>query len=203
MEESTVVVMHGREFEDMAFDACHPNDYGHQLWYDCLREWFDNQVKLYEVEPAKFETRDLPPPMLSDEFEFTKMVNPTRKNKHLVLEGNWGKNEDITVPWYFDDILVGRPGDKLTFTFTGTAVGMFQLMYNNGLKVHARVDGEEVPGPFTHYIVEFGTFHMLKHGMENREHVLELVVGQPRKRRNKDADPTARLAYLAVAKGTT
>lgn len=191
----------GQTWRNVAFDNCHLNDYGQQLWYDGLRTWFDRQMQLHEIEPSVHEPTELPAPLYSDEFEYTRLINPTRKSKSLILEGGWEKDRGMSIPWYFDNVLIGRPGDKLRFTFTGTAIGLFCLTYNNGLKIETVVDGEEVPGPFTNYVVDYGTYHPLKHGLENGEHVLELTVGTPMKTKNRLEDPTARIAYIAVAAG--
>jgi len=188
----------GQKWENIAFDACHLNDYGQQMWYEALRDWFDRQVKLYEVEPSKYETPDLPPPLYSDEFQHVRNVNPSKENPAIELKGSWDRVDEVDVPWYFEDIIRGRTGDTLRFTFTGTAVGMFCQTYNNGLKIEAVLDGKEIAGPFTNYPVEFGTFHILGHGMEYGEHVLELTVGRKMKNRNRLEDPTARIAYLCV-----
>ncbi len=179
-------------------DNYHLNDYGNRLWFEAIREWFEEQWMAYELNPTKAPSYDLPAPMLSDEFQFTKLVNPTKRSKRLKLEGSWEKKEDC-VPWYFDDILVGRPGDKLTLTFTGRAIGALCLVHCNGLKIEARLDGEDIAGPFTHFGIEFGKFFMMKHGLEDGEHVLELTVAEPMKTKNKLADPTAQIGYLCVA----
>ena len=98
----------GQKWEDIGFDACHLNDYGQRMWFDALREWFDRQVQKYEVEQTRTEGGALPPPRYSDEFQYTGLINPTRKNAGLELEGMWVKDGEIDVPWYFDNLLVGR-----------------------------------------------------------------------------------------------
>jgi len=182
-------------------DPYHLNDYGNYLWFDALRVWFDEQWRRYDLNPAAKPSAEFPKPLFSDEFEYTSLVDATRPNKKLIQQGTWAKKTDGCVPWYFDNILVGRPGDKLTFTFTGTAVGMACLVYCNGLKIEAKIDGKEVAGPYTNFVIEFGKFYMLEHGMENKEHVLELEVGQPMKKQNKLEDPTAQIGYFLVAQG--
>jgi hypothetical protein len=99
-----------------------------------------------------------------------------------------------------DNLSVGRPGDKMTLTFTGTAVGLWALVHQNGLKIEAKLDGKEIAGPFTHFKThQFGKFFTMGHGMENTEHVLELEVAAPSAKTNRLEDPTAEIAYLAIA----
>jgi lysophospholipase L1-like esterase len=181
------------------WDDLHVNDYGNHLWFECLRDWFEEQVGLYDKDPAARPDTALPEPHTSDELQYTKLIDPTRRNKSIRLEGGWEKGGDkVITQWYLDNVLVGRPGDKLTFTFEGTAIGTLSHVHNNGLKLEAKVDGEEVVGPFTNYLVDFGNFDMICHGMPYGEHVLELTVGEPMKRQNQLEDPTARVAYLGV-----
>jgi hypothetical protein len=126
-------------------------------------------------------------------------VNPSKKNKQVTLEGSWAPKDPGLVPWYLDGLLVGHTGDKLTFKFKGTTIGAMCLVNCNGLKIEAKIDGREIPGPFTHFAIEFGKFFMLEHGMPNAEHVLELEVGKPMAKQNKLEDPTAQIGYLCVA----
>jgi lysophospholipase L1-like esterase len=186
-------------FEDG--DDLHLNDYGNQIWFDALRNWFDEETRAYDKSPGTPVDEALPPPLESAAFAATEAVNPARRNKRIQLEGGWEKKDRGVVPWYFDDLLVGRPGDKLTFTFTGTAIGALSLVYPNGLKMEATLDGEDVPGPYTNFMMEFGKFFMIAHGLENTEHVLELTVAEPMSRKNKLPDPTAEIGYLCVATG--
>lgn len=182
-------------------DHWHLNDYGNYLWFDALRVWFDDQWRRYDLNPAAKPSPVLPAPLVSDEFQFTSLVDPTKRNAKLVTTGSWAKKVDGCIPWYFDNILIGRPGDKLTFSFTGTAIGTACLVHCNGLKIEAKLDGQDVAGPYTNFAIEFGKFTLMAHGLENKEHVLELTVAQPMKKANKLEDPTAQIGYFLVAQG--
>ena len=193
----------GQTWDDVSImfeenDNCHLNDYGNKLWFECMREWFEDQLQRYEENASTGRDLALPAPMVSDELEFTKLVNPVKRSKAITREGSWEKQDPGVVPWYFDNILVGRPGDKLTFTFTGTAIGMQCLVSCNGLKIEAKLDGKEIAGPYTNFHIEFGKFFLLGHGLESGEHTLELEVGQPMTKKNKLEDPTAQIGYLCV-----
>jgi len=180
-------------------DGCHLNDYGNAIWFECVRDWFEEQCQRYELNPTASPDNALPAPMLSDEFQFTKLVDPAKRNQAIQLEGGWETQDPGLVPWYLDHLLVGRPGDRLTFTFTGTAVAAICLVTCNGLKIEAKLDGRDIAGPYTNFAIEFGKFFMMEHGMEPGEHVLELEVGKPMAKKNKLEDPTAQIGYLCVA----
>ncbi len=193
----------GQTWDDVSIvfetvDHCHLNNYGNRLWFECLREWFEDQWKRDELNPTAVSGSSLPAPMVSDEFQFTKLVDPAKRNKAIELEGSWVKKDTALVPWYMDNLLVGQTGDKLTFTFTGTAIGAMCMVHCNGLKLIAKLDGRDIAGPFTHFGMEFGKFFMLKHGMAPGEHILELEVGKPMAKKNKLANCTAEIGYLCV-----
>lgn len=192
----------GQNWDTVGVDNFHMNDYGNRLWFECLREWFEEQVRIYEENPVNTIDREMPEPLYSDEFQYTKLTSPAKKSKAVELEGDWrpGTEEGVSVPWWMDSVLVGRPGAKLTFTFTGTAIAAVPMQHPNGLKLEAVLDGKEIAGPYTNWVADFGRTMLLEQGMENTEHVLELTVGTPLRGKNLD-DPTVRLAYLGVSTG--
>jgi len=193
----------GQTWDDVSIvfenkDDVHLNDYGHWMWFECMREWFEDQWQRFDLNPTAARDAELPAPMLSDELQFTRLVNPARRNKQIQLDGGWEKKDPALVPWYLDDLLVGRPGDRLTLTFNGTAIGSICLVTCNGLKIEAKLDGEDVAGPYTNFGIEFGKFFMIGHGLAPGEHVLELEVAGPMSKKNKLEDPTAQIGYFCV-----
>ena len=193
----------GQEWDDISIifgtnDTWHLNDYGNTIWFECLKDWFENQWQHYDLNPTARPEKILPPPIFSDELQFTKLINPVKRNKHIKTEGSWTKKDPALVPWYLDNLLVGHTGDKLTFTFTGTAISAICLVHCNGLKINAKIDGRDIAGPFTHFGMEFGKFFMMEHGMEPGEHILELEVAGPMSKKNKLENPTAEIGYLCV-----
>ena len=74
-------------------DNWHLNDYGNALWFECLREWFEDQWQRYDLNPTAVSHAELTSPMVSDELEFTKLVNPVKRNKAIDMEGTWEKKD--------------------------------------------------------------------------------------------------------------
>ncbi|MFW6457091.1 MAG: hypothetical protein ACOC0A_02245, partial [Planctomycetota bacterium] len=124
---------------------------------------------------------------------------PCKKKTDVELKGEWHHKPDALVPWYFDNLLVGSPGARLRFTFECTACAVWGLMYNNGLKVQATLDGEKVRGPYFRHFIEFGKGAVLAHGLSNERHELELEVKAASQRHNKLDAPSAQIAYITVA----
>jgi len=181
-------------------DRWHLNDYGNALWFEAVRDWFEEQWKRYDLNPTDDQhDRTLPEPIVSDELAHTALVDPSRRNRAITLEGGWAPRDAAILPWYLDNVLVGRPGDRLTYTFTGSAIGAICMVHPNGLKLEATLDGEAIPGPFTNFGIEFGKFFLMRHGLEDAEHTLTLEVAPPSRRQNRLPDPTAQIGYLAVA----
>lgn len=180
-------------------DPWHLNDYGNRLFFEAMRECFEEQVRRFEAGHRKERAAPLPPPLVSDELAHVELVDPTRKNQ-VTLSDGWTVKHKGHVPWYFDNLLVGQPGAKLSFTFTGTAVAVFGLMYNNGLKLEALLDGEELAGPYLRHFIEFGKGMVLAHGLPHGEHRLELTVGETSERHHKLDNPTAQVGYIGIAR---
>ena len=176
----------------------HLNDYGNEIYFEGMREAFEQQLALY-APAGKREYPPIPEPLFSDEFQFVKLIDPAAKNSSLTLEGEWDKKPEGLVPWYCDHVLMGRPGARMTLRFCGTAVMVWGLLHYNGLKVEAVLDGKRVRGPYLRNVTEFCKGFMLDHGMPPGEHVLELTVGKAVKMHNRLPDPTAQIGYLGVA----
>jgi len=194
----------GQTWDDISIefetnDDCHLNDHGNQLCFESMRDCFEEQFELYVNADPKPKRGPLPPPKVSDELQFVKIVDPSKKRSGVELEGTWELKSRDLFPWYFDNILAGAPGAKMRFKFNGTAVGLFGLVYNNGLKVEAKLDGETVAGPYLRHVIEFGKFAMLGYGLPGGEHLLELSVAEASARHNKLPWPRAQIGYLCVA----
>jgi lysophospholipase L1-like esterase len=185
------------EFEEK--DPCHLNDLGQRLWFEALRDCFEEHVALYHAGKRKERRPPLPAPIVSDEFQFVRLIDPAVKSKAVVLEGEWQRKPDGFFPWYFDSLLAGQPGARMTLKFKGTAVAVFGLMHHNGLKAEAELDGKEIPGAYLRHVIEFGKGIVLAHGLPDGEHVLKLTVAEASKRHNKHENPTTRIAYFGVA----
>jgi hypothetical protein len=194
----------GQAWDDIAIpfvenDPCHLNDYGNRLAFEAIQACFEEQVRRYQAGKRRARNPELPAPLLSDELQYTQLVDPSRPDERIVPEGQWEPKSRDLVPWYFDGLLVGKPGARLTFTFRGTAVALHGLMYNNGLKVEAELDGKEIAGTYLKHFIEFGKGTVLAHGLPAGEHVLKLTVAPASPRQNKLENPSAQIGYLGIA----
>ncbi|MFW6045125.1 MAG: GDSL-type esterase/lipase family protein [Planctomycetota bacterium] len=193
----------GETWDDVALeyeekDPHHLNDRGQRISFEAIRNAFEQQVALFRAGEVKEPQTPLPDPMVSDELQHVEIFNPAKKKSGVELQGQWEEKQDELVPWYFDSLLMGSPGAELHFTFTGTAVAVWGLMYNNGLKVRATIDGEKVRGPYLRHFIEFGKGAVLAHGLPRGEHELHLTVDSPSRRHNKLEAPRAQIAYITV-----
>lgn len=180
-------------------DPWHMNDYGNRLCFEAMKEGFEEQLALFQAGKRQDRQAPIPAPLTSDEFQFTKLIDPSTKHRDVVLTGEWETKSKTLIPWYFDNVLMGKPGSTVTLKFKGTAVAAFGLMYHNGLKLEAVLDGKEIPGFYVRHFIEFGKGLILAHGLPPGEHELKLTVEQPSKRHNKLENPVAQLAFLGIA----
>lgn len=180
-------------------DAHHLNDRGNRLCFEALREGFESEVESFRAGRRRARQAPVPAPLESDEFEHIRLIDPSKRTKDIELEGVWERKSPGVVPWYFDNLLIGRPGAAMTLRFRGTAVAVFGLVYHNGLKVNAVLDGREIAGVYLKHQIEFGKGMVLAHGLEAGEHELRLTVAPASARHNKLADPGAQIAYFGVA----
>ena len=181
----------------------HLNDYGQSVYFEAMREGFEEQVSRFrsgdQSAGAAIPKRIVPEPLFTDELQRVKLIDLARKTRGLVLGGDWEKKPQGLLPWYCDNVMMGKPGATVSLRFTGTAVMLWALVSYNGLNVSASLDGKEVSGAYLKYTLEFGRGFVLAHGLPHSEHVLELQVDQPNKRHNKLENPTAQLAAVGVA----
>jgi len=177
----------------------HLNDYGQGICFEAMRESFEKQIALYKQTGWKGGNKPVPDPIVSDELQFVKLIDPSKKNNLIEIDGQWEKKPSGLVPWYFDNIMMGKPGAKMSLVFEGTAVIVWGLMSYNGLKVNATLDGKEIIGPYLKYSTEFGKGFILAHGLPHTKHVLHLTVAEKSQRHNKLENPTAQIGYLGIA----
>ena len=195
---------HGLEWNDVMSvvegpDVYHVNDLGNQIYFDAIRESFEEQLAMYGDRDGDYHIHDIPEPLFSDELERAKLLDPARKNRSLMFEGDWTRRAKGTYPWYMDNVMMGGPGAKMSLEFDGTAVMIWGLLYYNGLKVDAVLDGRELVGPYLRYPTEAGRGFVLGHGLAQAGHRLELTVAEPSKKHNKWANPTAQIGGIGVA----
>ena len=67
----------GQTWDDVALefevnDPWHLNDLGNQLWFEAVRDCFEEQVALYHAGKRKERRPALPAPIISDELQFAR-----------------------------------------------------------------------------------------------------------------------------------
>ena len=177
----------------------HLNDYGNTIYFEAIRESMERHIDLFRRKKHKDPFAAIPDPLFSDELQYVRLIDPSRKSRSVTLEGEWHPKPKELVPWYTDNLLVGQPDARMTVAFRGTAVMVWALCYNNGLKVQAVLDGEKIAGPYLKYQTEFCRGFVLAHGMPLGEHVLELTVDQPITRQHRLENPTAQIGAIGIA----
>ena len=181
-------------------DVYHVNDLGNQIYSQSLQAALERQLTLFR--DCDSIAAGLPEPLVSDELQCVRLLDPTHDHKSLTLYGDWTKRSPGTYPWYMDNVIMGAPGAQMNLQFEGTAVMLWCILYHNGLKIEAVIDGKALPGPYLRYPTEAGRGFVLAHGLVQGPHTLELTVASPSKKHNKWPDPTAQVGGIAIASET-
>jgi len=129
------------------FDAAHPDDLGYQLFFEAVRDGFEQAVKDKRVCVAPEK------PVFSDEYRARKRI---RLVDQPIPEG-WRRAKTFRTSLWFDglssrwmdDVLTCDVKDKaavkpIRMEFSGTMVGVFGEMDENGLSFRVLIDGKSV-----------------------------------------------------------
>lgn len=117
-------------------DSVHPNDLGHTIYADTIIAYLKTQV-----DAAPSPAPALPAPLVSDEFAHVRMVKPTA----ATLTGDWevlppAPKTGLLARYREGTVNARQPGDALTFTFDGTAIGLFLNVQKDGGKFEWTID---------------------------------------------------------------
>ena len=90
----------GQDWDHVAFhkgDDLHLNDYGNKLWFECMREWFEDQWQRYEENPSTGRDLALPAPMRGDRHVAGGGAQPAGEGSGLAQVGDAleGRHEHV------------------------------------------------------------------------------------------------------------
>lgn len=178
-------------------DAVHMNDYGNALCFDAVCAWFEDEVARYANTRDRDRRPPLPPPLVSDALQHTRLIDPAVPQEGLTLRGAWSERPAGRVPWHFDHVMDGAPGAELELEFEGSALALLMLMHNNGLPFAVEIDGEACDAVSSRHTIEFTQGAMVTHDLDPGPHHLRLTVQHPGPEHRLE-HPAARLGYIAI-----
>jgi hypothetical protein len=159
-----------------AKDDCHPLDAGHEVYRDVIADGWK------AMEPAaKPRPHELKKPLRDDNWENARLV-PLAP---AMLSGSWKKMDtEKGLGRVFRDRLPEiwegtTPGDKITFRFRGTMVGLYDLLGPDGGQVVWTIDGQKSqPRPrFDSYCTYWRLASLrMAERLEDKEHAVTVEI---------------------------
>jgi len=162
------LVRKGRvSWSSLSDDIVHPNDHGHAICADLLTDFLRDVTR--QDWPAESTPPQLPPPLVSDEFEFTRILRadecmPARADGWSLRENAWTSES---------------PGSSLEVEFAGTAVSVAYLRRPSGkagkatLSVNGGAD-VEADAFDSHLLGDFPTYLLVARELPPRTNRLEV-----------------------------
>lgn len=162
-------------------DGVHPLDAGHELYLKIIRDALPALRQHSKPGPHKLQD-----PLRPDNWESAKLVPLDEK----MLQGSWhkldtnsglGKSFGERLPVIWEGT---KPGDKISFRFKGTMVGLYDLLGPDGGQLTWSLDGtHHAPVPrFDHYCTYYRLASLrLGEALRDKEHsvVVEIDSKQP------------------------
>ena len=153
----------------ISIDNLHPNDKGHQLYFDIIKE---------ELEKIDIEKIDIKMDYkVNSRYKFVNPILVEHSDERISYYGNW-KEESYKLNNKFDlGAISYNKGDGVIFRFEGKYLAMMNLLRRDSGRLICTLDEK-----YTFYIDlyndsdgRFDTSIDIKN-LENKEHILEMVI---------------------------
>lgn len=130
----TRTLLEGGDFTRFAKDTVHPTDEGYAIYTDCITAWLEKNLTAGEVLTAHPELPLFCPCVYDD----ARLVDIAEA---LVSADGFVLREDSLCGRYPRYMEATRPGDTMTFTFTGETGGLYWMLARDGGDITVQVDG--------------------------------------------------------------
>ncbi len=119
------------DWEVLAADRVHPNDWGHAIYAATLATFLKKQIALKDAVPPP---ATLPPAVFSDTYSTARLV-PVTEN----VPAGW---DTLKPEGYFQDgsIMAKDVGQTIEFKFSGTTVGLYYEIRQNAGILSCQID---------------------------------------------------------------
>ncbi|MGD9517956.1 MAG: GDSL-type esterase/lipase family protein [Armatimonadota bacterium] len=180
------------DWQILAADRVHPNEWGHAIYAATLATFLQRQRELTEAVPPP---STLPAAVFSDEYTTARLV-PVTEN----VPKGWTR---VDPAGYFLDgsIMATEVGQTAEFRFSGTMVGLYYEIRKDAGIVACEIDGKLVQeldtswGPT--YRFNRQNASIIASGLEKGEHTLRITVTD--KKHELSEGHEFHLGYLMVA----
>ncbi len=157
------------KWQDLYADYVHPNDLGHKYCADLINDYL-NKIKDDMPETELPQVTDIPPPIISDVFEYTEKYTPG--NMKPFANNGW---KDFDWGWSSD-----KPGSRIEFKVKGSVISIlyFRIRKNMGI---AKASVDDFPPVmldawFDQTWGGYPQLEILAKNLENKEHTITITL---------------------------
>lgn len=161
----------------LSSDGTHPNDAGHQLYAQIAIAAFESSFNSY------FKTYSVPSSVMSDHEFIKTMLVPYNEVERVAYDGNFvvdpsDMQKDAYsgyAHWANGSVTSDTVGDKVTFRFKGTSIGLWAMRGAEYGKVSYSIDNGKYTGEINNnssYNMSYATF--FKCDLDGGEHTMVL-----------------------------
>tara|TARA_R110002096_G_scaffold4501_27_gene21237 strand:- start:117 stop:1994 length:1878 start_codon:yes stop_codon:yes gene_type:complete len=166
-------------FEAFSADGINPTDAGAKLYAEAVGTFMDDLMTAFPV-PDKTKKLDLPEPLFpatNDQGRIVAYENPVVKRS-----GSWQPGQESPIPPFRHLLVSEKPGDTLSLKFTGSEIGIIDVVGQDSATWDYSVDGapfQALPAPSGPSDLEMRPVSLMKGLERDKEHELVLKVASP------------------------
>lgn len=124
-------------YKEFSADGLEPTDAGAKIYNRTLDAFIDDLVKVQNPD-GKIVRHTLPKP-LTETLDSARAV--AYEHASITRKGSWQDGQESPVTPFRHILIANKIGDELTFKFTGTEVGIFDVAARDGADITWSIDG--------------------------------------------------------------
>lgn len=189
------------------FKNLHPSPFGQEIYAHSMLQFLDNVYSSHIDADDKIVAQNLPKALDIFSYEGGKLIDikEARLSKGWTINNAWSPSDDTGVrPNYHDVAMLisEKPGSKLTFNFTGKAVGIAVAAGQDAGYIEYKIDNKpwKKLNLFTPWSASLHLpwYYTLSSELENKKHKLQLKIAETKEA--KSNGNACRIRYFYINK---
>lgn len=163
------------EATSLITDGAHPNNNGYAVYADAVKDFLDNNLVPDTIGVQK---------SLPSQLTKKPIMGITDEPGNAVFsdESQWSKQNNFKWKGYPYQLTSSIPNAELTYTFTGTSIGLYWLFSADSGDIKWSLDNSpyKEASSWDDYAASFDrmNFTILADNLENKEHILKIKVSE-------------------------